>query len=72
MSARESACDSGNGNMTGVPELAVEEARRGSRIWLVVREELHRLDWMYGLGGAGIDLVLHAGGEMCDLCKLVN
>ena len=33
--------DSGNGNSTGVPELAVEEARRGSRIWLGLGGDLH-------------------------------
>ena len=45
--------------MTGVPELAVKEARRGSRIWLGLGGDLHRRSWVYVTGGAGIDLVLH-------------
>ena len=35
-------------------KLAVEEARRGSRIWLGLGGDLHRRNWMYELGGAGI------------------
>ena len=59
--------DSGNGNSTGVPELAVEEARRGSRIWLGLGGDLHRRSWVYGTSGAGIDLELHVEVQ-CVIC----
>ena len=55
-------------NLTGVPELAVEEARRGSRIWLGLGGDLHRHSWVYESSGAGIDLVLHVEVQsvMCE------
>ena len=60
--------DSGNGNLTGVPELAVEEARRGSRIWLGLGGDLHRRSCVYVASGAGIDLVLHVEVQ-CVICE---
>ena len=57
----------GNGNLTGVPELAVEEVRRDSRIWLGLGGDLHRRSWVYGTSGAGIDLELHVEVQ-CVIC----
>ena len=55
--------------LTGVPELAVEEARRGSRIWLGLGGDLHpRRSWMYETSGAGIDLELHVEVQ-CVICE---
>ena len=35
------------------PDVGVEEARRGSRIWLGVGDGLHRRSWSYEPIGAG-------------------
>ena len=44
----------GNGNSTAVDsDVAVEEARRGSRIRLVLGGDLHRLAGLYGFAGVG-------------------
>ena len=44
----------GGGNSTAVDsDVAVEEARRGSRIRLVLGGDLHRLAGLYGFAGAG-------------------
>ena len=40
---------------------AVKEARRGSQIWLDLGDGLPGRDQVYGLGGAGQELVLHGG-----------
>ena len=37
----------------GDPDVAVEGARRGSRIWLVLSGDLHRLAGVYGFAGVG-------------------
>ena len=42
------------------PDAAVEGARRGSRIWLRLGEDLHRRSWRYELLRAELELVLHA------------
>ena len=47
-------CAKGNGNSTAVDsDVAVEGARRGSRIRLVLGGDLHRLAGVYGFAGAG-------------------
>ena len=47
-------CAKGGGNSTAVDsDVAVEEARRGSRIRLVLGGDLHRLAGLYGFAGAG-------------------
>ena len=47
-------CTKGNGNSTAVDfNVAVEGARRGSRIRLVLGGDLHRLAGSYGFAGAG-------------------
>ena len=39
----------------------MKEARRGSQIWLDLGDGLPGRDQVYGLGGAGLELVLHGG-----------
>ena len=47
-------CAKGDGNSTAVDsDVAVEGARRGSRIRLVLDGDLHRLAGSYGFAGAG-------------------
>ena len=36
-----------------IPDVAVEGARRGSRIWLRLGGDLHRLSWRYEMSRAG-------------------
>jgi len=49
-------------------DVAVEEARRGSRIRLVLGGDLHRLAGLYGFAGAGRELVLH-GSDRDVMCN---